>query len=88
MKKSNQFISGLFAATKRAPPEGEHMVSIAEDYSLSLKVLTPKRNIKTMTVECPFCFMDNAYCDGVEYICPDCGRTWPCDEIPNDDWEY
>lgn len=40
-----------------------------------------------MTVECPFCYMDNAYCDGVEYVCPDCGRTWPCDEIPDDDWD-
>ena len=40
-----------------------------------------------MTIECPFCGMDNAYCDGVEYVCPDCGRTWECDEIPNDDWE-
>ena len=32
--------------------------------------------------------MDNAYCDGVEYVCPDCDHTWPCDEIPDDDyWE-
>ena len=32
--------------------------------------------------------MDNAYCDGVEYVCPDCDATWPCDEIPNDDeWD-
>lgn len=40
-----------------------------------------------MTTECPFCGMDNAYCDGVEYVCPDCGATWPCDEIPDDDWD-
>lgn len=41
-----------------------------------------------MTTECPFCGMDNAYCDGVEYVCPDCDATWPCDEIPDDhDWE-
>lgn len=41
-----------------------------------------------MTTECPFCSMDNAYCDGVEYVCPDCDATWPCDEIPDDDgWE-
>lgn len=41
-----------------------------------------------MTTECPFCGMENAYCDGVEYVCPDCDHTWPCDEIPdNDDWE-
>lgn len=43
---------------------------------------------KEMTTECPYCGMDNAYCDGVEYVCPDCGHTWPCDEIPNDDeWD-
>lgn len=43
-----------------------------------------------MAIECPFCGLDNAYCDGVEYVCPDCGRTWPCPEIPDDDeddWE-
>lgn len=41
-----------------------------------------------MTTECPFCGLDNAYCDGVEYVCPDCEGTWPCDEIPDDDdWE-
>lgn len=41
-----------------------------------------------MTTECPFCDMDNAYCNGVEYVCPDCDATWSCDEIPNDDdWE-
>ncbi len=26
--------------------------------------------------ECPKCGRDNAYCDGVEYICPDCDYTW------------
>ena len=42
----------------------------------------------TMTTECPFCGMDNAYCDGVEYVCPDCDATWPCDGIPDDDdWD-
>ena len=35
-----------------------------------------------MTIECPFCGMDNAYCDGVEYVCH---STWPCEEIPDDD---
>ena len=29
--------------------------------------------------------IDNAYCDGVEYVCPDCDSTWPCEEIPDDD---
>ena len=38
-----------------------------------------------MTIECPFCGMDNAFCDGVEYVCPDCDSTWPCEEIPDDD---
>ena len=27
----------------------------------------------------------NAYFDGVNYVCPDCGREWPCDEIADDD---
>lgn len=41
-----------------------------------------------MTTECPNCGMDNAYCDGVEYVCPDCYYTWLCDEIPEDyEWE-
>lgn len=39
-------------------------------------------------IECPNCGMDNAYCDGVKYVCPDCGFEWDCKEIPNDDdWE-
>lgn len=42
-----------------------------------------------MTIECPFCGMENAYFDGVEYVCPDCGKSWDCDEIPDEDsdWE-
>lgn len=28
-----------------------------------------------------FCLNENAYFDGVNYVCPDCGREWPCDEI-------
>ncbi len=38
-----------------------------------------------MTIECPFCGMENAYCNGVEYVCPDCGKRWDCDDIPDDD---
>ena len=42
-------------------------------------------------VECPNCQNDNAYCDGVEYVCPDCGYEWDCPEIPkndsDDDWD-
>lgn len=42
----------------------------------------------SITTDCPYCGSDNAYCDGVEYVCPDCGATWDCDEIPDDDdWE-
>lgn len=32
-------------------------------------------------MECIFCLNENAYFDGVNYVCPDCGREWPCDEI-------
>lgn len=28
-----------------------------------------------------FCLNENAYFDGVNYVCPDCGREWPCDEL-------
>ena len=36
-------------------------------------------------MECIFCLNENAYFDGVNYVCPDCGREWPCDEIADDD---
>ena len=32
-------------------------------------------------MECIFCLNENAYFDGVNYVCPDCGREWPCDEM-------
>ena len=35
-------------------------------------------------MECIFCLNENAYFDGVNYVCPDCGREWPCDEIADD----
>jgi uncharacterized Zn ribbon protein len=38
-----------------------------------------------MNIECINCGMDNAYCDGVNYVCPDCGYEWDCPEIPSDD---
>ena len=38
-----------------------------------------------MTTECPNCWNENAYFDGVEYVCPDCGHRWDCDEM---DGEY
>lgn len=28
--------------------------------------------------------MENAYFDGVEFVCPDCGYTWDCDLIPDE----
>ena len=34
-----------------------------------------------MTTECPNCGMENAYHDGVNYVCPDCDYEWDCDEI-------
>ena len=37
-----------------------------------------------MTVECPNCGMENAYHDGVNYVCPDCDYEWD-DEL--DLWE-
>lgn len=29
-----------------------------------------------MTVECPICGSEDAYHDGVSYVCPDCDYTW------------
>lgn len=37
--------------------------------------------------ECPRCGSDNAYCDGVENVCPDCGYTWPNPSIRKSDWD-
>lgn len=40
-------------------------------------------------IECPYCYSENAYFNGVEYECPDCGETWPsdynCDDDDDDD---
>lgn len=38
-----------------------------------------------MTTECPHCRMENAYHDGVCYVCPDCGYTWGGDDDDDDD---
>ncbi len=27
-------------------------------------------------VECPECYSENAYHNGVQYECPDCGHEW------------
>lgn len=40
-----------------------------------------------MNTECPNCTKKNAYCDGINYVCPDCEYEWPCPEITNDDNE-
>ena len=32
--------------------------------------------------------MENAYFDGVEYVCPDCGHTWGCDEVDDEYSRY
>ncbi|MDE6556223.1 MAG: hypothetical protein K2K55_04585 [Duncaniella sp.] len=41
-----------------------------------------------MNTECPNCGMENAYFDGVEYVCPDCGHTWGCDEVDDEYSRY
>ena len=40
-----------------------------------------------LNTDCPICGSENAYFNGVEYECPDCGKTWPCSVIPEDDSE-
>lgn len=37
--------------------------------------------------ECPNCGRDNAYYDGVSYVCPDCGYEWDCPFIVDDEDE-
>lgn len=39
-------------------------------------------------VECPFCESENAYFNGLEYECPECGRVWDCEEIDITEAEY
>lgn len=41
-----------------------------------------------MTVDCPHCGYDDAYCNGLEYECPNCGHVWPCPEIDEAEAEY
>lgn len=39
-------------------------------------------------IECPNCGGENAYCNGLEYECPDCGYVWDCEEIDEAEAEY
>lgn len=48
-------------------------------------IANPPFSLENWGVECIFCLNENAYFDGVNYVCPDCGREWPCDEIADDD---
>jgi protein PhnA len=45
-------------------------------------------NIKIMTTECPNCGMENAYHDGVNYVCPDCDYEWDDGFDIYDDEDY
>lgn len=35
-----------------------------------------------MEIQCPKCFSEEAYFNGVEYECPDCGYTWSDENCP------
>lgn len=35
----------------------------------------------SMNTECPKCESENAYFDGVNYVCPDCGYEWEEDDV-------
>lgn len=41
---------------------------------------------KIMKIECPFCHLENAYHDGVSYVCPDCDGTWGGDDDDDDEF--
>lgn len=38
-----------------------------------------------MEVQCPECFSEEAYHNGICYECPDCGYTWG--DGNEDDWD-
>ena len=38
-----------------------------------------------MIVECPYCGSEDAYHDGVSYVCPDCDSRWQGDDDDDDD---
>ena len=49
-------------------------------------VLTPLNNYELeMVVECPYCGSEDAYHDGVSYVCPDCDGRWQGDDDGDDD---
>lgn len=35
----------------------------------------------SMNTECPKCESENAYFDGVNYVCPDCNYEWEADNL-------
>lgn len=41
-----------------------------------------------MTTECPNCGKDNAYHNGICYVCPDCNTEWDDELGINDDEDY
>ena len=41
-----------------------------------LNLLIKYDDIMEDTCTCPSCDMDNAYFDGVVYVCPDCDYEW------------
>jgi uncharacterized Zn finger protein (UPF0148 family) len=40
------------------------------------------------TCTCPNCGMDNAYFDGVVFVCPDCDHEWSDSSDDEDDDEF
>lgn len=38
-----------------------------------------------MEIQCPYCFSEDAYHDGVSYVCPDCDSRWQGDDEGDDD---
>lgn len=39
-----------------------------------------------MDTVCPYCGCEDAYHDGVSYVCPDCDATWGGDDDDDDDF--
>ena len=40
-----------------------------------------------MPVQCPECYSEDAYFDGVQYVCPDCGNELSSDFNPEEEDE-
>lgn len=65
--------------------DSRSLVLVCKKERISIGVIQSPSSSFSAGWKCIFCLNENAYFDGVNYVCPDCGREWPCDEIADDD---